>query len=448
MKKDQNPSVNRRSFLHSAALASGSLVWVSNAVAQTAANSALNVAILGVGAQGQELLNICAKMEGIRIRALCDIWETYNLNRASEILTGFNQEHTRYNDYKAMLEKEKDIQAILIATPDFCHAEQTIACLNAGINVYCESPMSNTHEGARSMVQAARSTGKLLQIGYQRRSNPLYRYSLDHVINETRMLGKVTAVNGQWNRAVQSDRGWPRRAALEDAVLNQYGYASMAQYRNWQWYRALGGGPFAVSGSHQIDVFNWFMNAYPKSVMASGTTAYYDPATHEWYDTMMAIFEYEKEKESIRAFYQTINANSNFGFFENLMGTEGTLYLSEASGRVKVYREPAAPDWEKWVKIGVLESAQPAPKKTPEKPADGTLEVQETVIPPSYNLPVAFKESVYQPHLQNFFNTVRGSEKLNCPAETAYATNFLVLKINEAAQNGQRIELKPEDFQA
>ncbi len=466
-KSSTHTPVGRRHFLSTTAMIGSSLVLSSGAIAQSSANNSLNVAVLGAGAQGQELINTCMKMEGVRVKALCDIWESYNLNRTSQILTGFKQEHTRYTDYREMLEKEKDLQAVIIATPDFCHAEQTVACLNAGLNVYCESLMSNTLDGAKSMVQTARSTGKLLQIGHQRRSNPRYLYSYDHIVNETKMLGKITALNGQWNRAVQPDRGWPRRAILDDASLSKYGFSSMQQFRNWEWYKALGCGPLASLGAHQIDVFNWFMGGFPKTVMASGGTEFYDPATHEWFDTVMVIFEYEYAKQNVRAFYQTINSNSNFGYFENLMGDQGTLYLSESSGRVKVYREPSAPDWEKWVKIGILESAVKEPKKEAAKePAkdsgqdaenkaegdavkksDAVIDVKETVIPPSYDLPVKFDNPLCLPHLQNFFQAIRGSEALRCPAETAYPATLIVLKINEAIQSGQRIELKPEDFQ-
>lgn len=444
--------VDRRSFLSSAALASGSLVLASKAAAQTAAADVLNVALIGAGTQGQALLNCCAKIEGIHVKAVCDIWESYNLKRASAILEGFKQTHTPYTDYREMLDKEKDLHAVLIATPDFCHAEQTSACLKAGLNVYCESMMSNTLEGARAMIQDAKSSGKLLQIGHQRRSNPRYQYSLAHILNETKMLGKVTALNGQWNRPVQPERGFPKRAALDDATLNKFGYASMQQFRNWEWYKGFGCGPIATFGVHQIDVFNWFMETTPKSVMAIGGTDFYDPKSFQWFDTVMAIFDYNNTKDNIRGFYQTISSNSNFGYFENFMGDQGTLYLSEAGGRVKVYREPAAPDWEKWVKIGILESdvkAAPPKKevKDEKKPADAVLDVQETVIPPSYNLPVKFTDPVYQPHLANFFNAIRGKEKLNCPAEVAYPATVIVLKINEAVQESKRIDFKPEDFQ-
>ena len=71
-----------------------------------------------------------------------------------------------------MLANETDLDAVIIATPDFWHAQHTIDCLEAGINVYCEKEMSTTLENAKRMVLTSRETGKLLQIGHQRRSHP------------------------------------------------------------------------------------------------------------------------------------------------------------------------------------------------------------------------------------------------------------------------------------
>jgi predicted dehydrogenase len=217
----------------------------------------------------------------------------------------------------------------------------------------------------------------------------------------------------------------------------------MQQFRNWRWYKGLGGGPLAELGSHQVDVFNWFMGVPPKSVIASGNTDYYDRETHECNDTVMVIYEYETKKGDIRAFYQTINANSSFGYFENFMGDEGTLYISEAGGRAKVYREPAAPDWDKWVKIGYLKAVV----KEEKKPADAVLDIEETVEPPSYLFPVQFNDPIHKPHLENFFNAIRGSETLNYPADIAYPTTVSVLKVDKAVENAQKIQFRPEDFQ-
>ncbi|MBZ0258626.1 Gfo/Idh/MocA family oxidoreductase [bacterium] len=435
--------LDRRKFIHSAGAVSA-LALSNRSLAQ--ANDKVNLAVFGVGTQGQELINSCMKIPGVRIQAICDIWETYNLNKTSRILQGFNQEHTAYANYKDLLEKESGLDAAIIATPDFCHAEQTVACLNAGLHVYCESMMSNTIDGARSMAKAAKDCGKSLQIGHQRRSNPYYHYCFDHVINETKLLGKLTASNSQWNRPVQTPRGFPRRFPVDDAVLKANGFSSMQQFRNWSWARKLGGGPAAELGSHQFDVMNWYLETTPKSVLASGGVEFYDDDSHEWYDTLMAVFEYDTPKGTIRAFYQTINSNSNFGYFENFMGDEGTLYVSESSGRVKVYREPNAPDWEKWVKLNILKSAAP-PKEEKKEESESVLDIKESVIPPTYDVPVEFSDPVYQPHLQNFFSAMKGEAKLACPPEVAYAATVMTIKLNEAAQNGQKIEFKPEDFQ-
>lgn len=422
----------------------------ANAFGQPAADS-LRIAVIGVGSQGQKLINVCTKIPGIRIQAICDIWENYNLNRTSGILTELKQEHATYTSYQDLLADQTGLDAVLIATPDAFHAEQTIACLNAGLHVYCESPMANTVESAKQMAAAAKAAGKQLQIGYQRRSNPYYQYAFAHIINETKMLGTLNSINGQWNRPVQTDRGWPRRAPVADEVLKHHGFTSMQQFRNWEWYKSFGGGPLASFGSHQLDAMNWFMTAPPKAVMASGGVDYYDKDTHEWPDTVMALAEYEAPQGIIRAFYQSINANSNFGYFENFMGDQGTLYVSENSVRVKVYREPNAPDWERWVKIGILKNVEDpnAKAKVEEEKKEGVealLDVAESIKPPDYDLPIELTHSVFRPHLENFFAAIKGQAQLSCPAEIGLAPTVCVAKIYESIQTGQKIELKPEDF--
>ena len=387
----------------------------------------LNVALLGTGEQGQVLLNACLKIPGLKFRAVCDIWTEYNQKRAARILKKYDHEVNRYDDYREMLAAEKDLDAVIIATPDFWHAEHTVACLEAGINVYCEKEMSNTLAGARRMVKAARRTGKLLQIGHQRRSNPRYIHCFDKLIKETGLLGRITSTNGQWNRAVQPDLGWPPKYAIDPAKLKQYGFDSMHQFRNWRWFKGLGGGPIVDLGSHQIDIFNWFLEAQPKSVIASGGTDYYDKQTHEWYDTVLAIYEFETGTGTVRASYQTLTTNSSEGYFENFLGDQGTLHISESANRGGVYREPSAPEWDKWVSAGYLGTPE---KATQQAAGDAVLDVRETIGPDKHDIPLAFTDPYHMPHLKNFFNSIRGTETLNCPPDIGYETAVTVLKVN------------------
>src|SRR5512134_3345165 len=186
----------------------------------------INVALLGAGAQGQVLLDSMLRIPGLRFRAVCDIWKEYNQRRVVNTLKRFKHEVNGYADYREMLDKEKEIDAVIIATPDFWHARHTVDCLKAGKHVYCEKEMSNTLEGARSMVAAARETGKLLQIGHQRRSHPRYLHCKDKLLGEAKLLGRIVTVNGQWNRAVAPDLGAPERYTIPEQRLKQYGFSS------------------------------------------------------------------------------------------------------------------------------------------------------------------------------------------------------------------------------
>ncbi|UCC97980.1 MAG: Gfo/Idh/MocA family oxidoreductase [Phycisphaerales bacterium] len=443
-------SIDRRRFLHSAAAGAG-VALVPAVWTQASDDKAddINVALLGAGVQGQVLMNTCLKIPGVRFKAVCDIWTAFNQKRVSRILTAYRHEHNVYVDFKEMLDKEKDLDAVIIATPDFWHAEHTVASLKAGLHVYCEKEMSNTLEGARKMVLTAKRAGKLLQIGHQRRSNPRYIFCYENLIKGARLLGQIIAVNGQWNRSAREPLGWPKNAPIEQATLEKYGYESMHHFRNWRWYRGLGGGPIVDLGSHQIDVYNWFLDALPKTVTASGRTNYYDKKTHEWYDTVMAIYEYATALGPVSAYYQTVSANSSGGYFETFMGDEATLLISESTQIGEVYREPRiAPDlWTKWVNMGYLKAPrQITPSKhKPALPMYG----DETPPPfklPRYKLTVQMDKPYHQPHLENFFEAIRGGARLTCPAEVGYETAVAVLKVNDAVEAARKLEFQPDEF--
>jgi predicted dehydrogenase len=343
-----------------------------------------------------------------------------------------------------MLANAKNIDAVLVATPDFWHATHTEASLQADMHVYCEKEMADTLQGAKRIVHAARRSGKKVQIGHQRRSNPRYLHCYNVLIREINLLGRITTVNGQWNRSVQPDLGWPEKYTIPEAVLRKYGYKSMHQFRNWRWYKGLGGGPIVDLGSHQIDIYNWFLQARPISVMASGGTDYYQRKTHEWYDTVLATYEYKIPSGMVRAFYQTITTNSSLGYYESFMGDQGTLQISESASRGAVYREQMAPAWDKWIELGFIT----APEEQVQKPQGSVvLDVRETIAPPKHEFPISFNDPYHKPHLENFFNSIRGQEELNCPVELGYETAVTVLKVNEAVRTGRKIKFRPEEFE-
>lgn len=412
--------------------------------AQTVARgNALNVALIGVGSQGRILLEAMLNIPGLNFKAVCDIWDfsrTYGERKLQR--AGF--EVNAYADIEEMLEKEKDLDCAVVATPDFWHARHTNACLRAGLNVYCEKMMARTPEEARSMVQTMRETGKLLQIGHQRRSNPRYLHTLDKLIQTAKLPGRITNINGQWNRTVSADLGFPKKYEMDADTLHRYGFEDMHQFRNWRWFKDLSGGPISDLGAHQIDIFNWFLGTPPKTVMASGGRDYYE--NHEWYDNVMVIYEYDTAQGPVRAFYQVLTTTSaGGGFFEYFMGDEGSIKISENPNITRVYREDRAPEWDKWVQLNYLRQTA-GPAAAPK--AQQTVDVRETAPLVAYEIPVVLNKPIHQPHLENFFAAVRGETELHCPADEAFRSEYAIYAVNPAVEARTLIELKPEEFEA
>ncbi len=448
-------SLDRRRFLQSAAGAGAALTYTPALFSITGAteeSDPINVAVLGAGSQGKLLSMVSRRIPGVTFRAVCDIWEAYNLKWLSRKLQALGHPVSAYTDYEEMLAKEEDLDAVIVATPDCWHARHSIASLEAGLHVYCETPMSNTLAGARDMLRTARRTGKLLQIGQQRRSNPRYRFCHEKLLKEANVLGQTTVVHGQWNRAVHPPVGWPKSCGVDEATLNRYGYESMHQFRNWHWYKGLSGGSMARLGTQQIDIYNWFLDAKPKSVLASGCAHYYRREGFEWYDTVMAVYEYETSQGPVRASYQTMNTNSSFRHFESFLGTDGALVISEIPRLGEVYREPRIRPsaWLRWIEKGYLEP--PEGLEAIERNLALPMYIVGETPPPfvskslPYKVPVQMNKSHSQAHLENFFDAVRGKAKLNCPAEIGYETAVTVLKVNEAIEAGRKLLFRPEEF--
>lgn len=438
--------VTRRDFIRTTATAAAGAGMLMNmpVFGQEAAPATddLTLAIIGPGSQGRNLLTKCLRIPGVRFAAVCDVWP-YHQKYARNILKKYDQPVNVYDDYREMLEKEKSLDAVIIATPDWLHAEQTVACLRAGKHVYCEKEMSNTVEGARRMVLAARETGKLLQIGHQRRSNPYYWHAIK-LIEKDKVLGRITHCNGQWNRARMLDIGWPKGKELDAEALKRHGYESMEQFRNWRWYRKFSGGAMADLGSHQIDIFNWILKARPKSVMATGGLDYYTDKGREWYDNVMAIYEYEISPGPVRAFYQVLNTTSHGGFFETFMGDAGTLTVSEDPRKAMMFREVHSKrrEWE-----DESETIEALGKDAIQLKIGETLAPDGSKDPEGQRLLAESKKPVHQLHLENFFTAIRTGSALSCPPEVGFETAVTVLKANDAVAQGQRLEFKASEFE-
>ena len=456
--------LSRRNFLHTGAVGAGliALNATGRARGQDAAAPApaaapavpkgateeVVVGLAGCGAQGRVLLEACMGIPGLKFVAVCDIWP-YNLKYGQNYLKKFGHDPSAHEDFTEFLSagKDKGMQAVVCAVPDIWHSPYSVQALKAGFDVYCEKMMSNTVEGARAMVRAMRETGKLLQIGHQRRSNPRYLHALKNIMGSG-MLGRVINANAQWNRSIRGsvDLEWPKKYELPQATLEKYGYANMREFRNWRWFKKYSGGPISDLGAHQIDIFNWFYAGRPKTVMASGGCDYFKD--REWYDNVMAIYEHTlPDGNTARSFYQVLTTTSaGGGYFEQFMGIDGALKMSENAAICRVYKESHA-DWAEWEQKNFIRKIEKADTIPVSLSQVGLLDVRASADLDAFDIPVEMTKKAHQPHLENFFDAVRGKAKLNCPADEAFDSEAAVFKVNVAVEAKKQLVFEPSDFE-
>jgi predicted dehydrogenase len=409
----------------------------------TGPSDKIHVAIIGFGKQGRVLFEAMSNIPGLHFQAVCDIWD-YNLRGGMGKVRALQGTlPASYTDAEEMLSKEKGLDAVIVATPDFWHARHTVMALEAGLHVYCEKMMSNTIEDARWMVRTAERSGKLCQIGHQRRSNPRYIYTLRELLGRHQICGRIINVNGQWNRAVSSsqDLAYKDSLAIDPATLRKYGFKDMHQFMNWRVYRDLSGGPISDLGAHQIDIFNWFLGQAPTRVYASGGNDYFKEREH--FDNVMTIFDYALPEGGCRAFYQVLTTTSaGGGYYESFMGTEGTINISERAAYTQIYRESGAQkSWDPLVARGFLKKTAGSAAAADNSDAVASY---ESAAPEAYALPGELNKPPHQPHLENFFAAIRGTTTLTCDARHAFESEAPIYWVNPSALSGQPIELKSE----
>ncbi|MEM7792209.1 MAG: Gfo/Idh/MocA family oxidoreductase [Verrucomicrobiota bacterium] len=456
MMESQLSKLSRRDFLTKSGVGAGLVLGSSSMLkAGTSVSSGdeIRVGFIGCGKQHEVLFNAMVNIPGIRYVAACDIMKDRLGRTFGAIRSRFDYSINRYLSAEEMLEKE-DLDAVFVSTPDFWHAPHTVMALEAGCHVYCEKMMSDTLEGARSMVAAMDKTGNLCQIGHQRRSNPRYLFTLNELIKKEKVCGQLININGQWNRALSSSQDivskpsiLPDAQTLRDAGFNKGASHELSleelrhRFLNWRFYKDLSGGPISDLGAHQIDIFNWFLDCRPTSLQASGGRSFFKDREH--FDNVMCIFDYETPEGSARAFYQVLTTTSaGGGYYESFMGTDGTIEISEREAYTNIYKESGAEGakWDELVRRGLLK------KEAVGVAAGGSdaIASYESAPPDKYALPGGLSKPPHQPHIENFFKAIRGEEKLTCDARHALESEAPIYWVNQAAENRETIHFTDE----
>jgi predicted dehydrogenase len=420
--KDQG----RRNFMKALAGTPAAIaLGASIATRGPARGGPVKAGFIGTGGQGRVLLDQC-KREFIDLKALCDINPVRRQKTSEGLVKAGWAKPNEYDDWKLMLEKE-DIEAVIIATPLWSHADISIGCLEAGKHVLCEKMMAKDLDSCQRMMDAAKKNNRILEIGYQRFYNPLYQTAYDTIIKPG-LLGDIYYARLAWHR----NQSWRKKENPPSPDFNPsiWGYQDWEHLVNWRLYRKHSEGLVAELGSHQVAISNWFFGSFPIAVHSTGTISHYKDG-REVYDHIYVTWEYSDGRT---ATFSSIQSNGFDDYYEQIMGTKGTLIFREES-EAYLFNEKG----NKSTNIEVTEKGNgPVSDASASRVADSSG--GRTVASEKKD---GFDKLVaYRNEIAEFCSAIRTGTPLRCGPEKAIKSAATCLSANEAADKKTRIEIK------
>ena len=282
--------MHRRSFLGAAA------AGLASTRARVAAADKVNVGMIGVGGRGRGLLGVYASLPDVNVTHLCDA-DQASLERADQVIAkaGARKPQTT-NDMRHLLD-DKEVDAVVVATPDHWHAPATILACDAGKDVYVEKPASHNIREGRLMVDAARRNRRIVQVGTQSRSRPSTLKAMEIV--KSGQIGEVIMAKA-WDVQLRDDIGHKENSPVPDGVdydtwLGPAPWIPFNENRfhyKWHWHWHFGTGDAGNDGAHQIDIARWALGVdYPKSAKGMGGKIFFED-DQQTPDTMNVTFDY------------------------------------------------------------------------------------------------------------------------------------------------------------
>lgn len=299
------------------------------------ANDQIRIGVIGCGDQANWDLTDFGRQPNVRVVALCDVYE----GSIERILknSAIKPEHPKpaiHKDFRRLLD-DRDIDAVIVATPDHWHAMPTIMACQAGKDVYVEKPLALTIDEGRRMVEAARKYKRVVQVGTQQRSARHFKQAVDMI--RQGKIGKITRVHC-WNYDDEYPNGIgnppdekPPAGLDWDFYLGPAPVVPFNRNRflgNFRWFWDYSGGKITDWGTHLIDIVHWAMNVdAPTAVSASGGK-YVLQDNRETPDTLHVTFEYP----GFIMTYENRTANSRpqdarWGYGCLFYGTDATLFV-------------------------------------------------------------------------------------------------------------------------
>jgi len=396
--------MTRRHFLMTPPAAAG-------AGAAAAANERIQIALIGAGGMGQGDANYALRVPGVKIVAACDVYDG-RLQRAKEI---WGRDLFTTRDYREVLSR-KDIDAVIIATPDHWHAQISIDAMQAGKDVYCEKPMVHTMDEAPRVVEAANRTGRIFQVGSQYASSLVFHKARELMaqgaIGELNMveawLDRNSAI-GAWQYSIPPDASpqnidWDR--FLGKAPKRPFEPIRLFRWRNYNDYGTGLAGDLYV---HLLTGLHLVTNSLgPTRVFGTGGLRFWKDG-RDAPDVMLALLDYPKTDRhpeftfALRVNFASGGSEEQFGL--RFVGSEGTMQVT--MNQLTLSKAPR--ETEPGYTIGTFARATQEAflkeyrKKYPEtRPTVATLrpQQQEVFLAPR-------NHSAHFEHHQNFYAAVR-----------------------------------------
>jgi len=372
----ENANPHRRQFVRAALVTAASYGRILGA------NDRIRIGAIGTGGRCQYLLSQLKLLENNEIVACCDVYEPRRLDAKAKYATADASVHV---DYREILDR-KDIDAVVVGTPDHWHVPVTIAGVRAGKDVYCEKPVTHTLEEAAPLLAAVRESNRIVQTGTQQRSWEHFAQARD-VIAEGR-LGQVTLIRTYWFQNHIPANG--RVPSFDTSKLDWKRFLGSApdrafdpdQFGNWRWYWDFGGGAMTDLFIHWVDVAHWIMgDDNPTRATANGLKAVL--LQRQTPDTMSAALAYG---QVIVEFDCAL-----LGYIEG-----GGLMIRGTKAGMRLWR-------------GGFEIYDEIPRYS------------ENPNPSNASMEVKSKQDGTLPHLKNFLDSVRSRKQPNANVEIGIA---------------------------
>lgn len=287
----------RREFIKKATLFTTGISLATGTKNILQANDRINVGLIGCRNQGFGVLRNFLQTGQVNCLGLCDIDQQVLDEKLAEIKKGFQQTPKLYGDFRKMLE-DKNIDAVIVGTPDHWHCLQTVYACQAGKDVYVEKPLANSIGECNMMVQAAQKYDRVIQVGQQQRSGGVWNGVMDYI--KSGQLGTLRKVNiwANFNYGIgalkEPDQPVPGGVDF-DLWLGPAPDRSFNPARfhgSWRHFWDYGGGLMTDWGVHLIDMALWAKEVTdaPKEVMAYGENLSFKDHSRETYDTMSVVY--------------------------------------------------------------------------------------------------------------------------------------------------------------